>query len=418
MTYYEALNYIHSIYWRGSKLGLSRITELLNLMGNPQNDLKFIHVAGTNGKGSTCAMLANILTKAGYRTGLYTSPFIYRFNERMQIDGESISDDELAVLTEYVKNYAETMKDLPTEFELITAIAFEYFKRHACDIVVLEVGLGGEFDSTNVIKTPVAEVITAIDYDHMEQLGTTMQEIASAKAGIIKENSDCIFYGHNDEAQQVIENKCRETNSRLYIAQPDSSLGYKLGLLGRYQKNNADLVLKVAEVLRRKGYDISDRNITEGLATVKWPGRFEILLEKPTLIVDGGHNPHGIRGTAESLAYFYPGKKIHFILGMMADKDVKGSVEVLLPLAEDFITVVPPNPRAMKSEVLAELIEQEGGKATVSGGVAEGVKLALSRAKPDDVLCAIGSLYSYGEIKDLFMRGRFAKITAKKNGDK
>ena len=409
MTYYDALNYIHSINWRGSKLGLSRTVELLGLIGNPQDDLKFIHVAGTNGKGSTCAMLANILQKAGYTTGLYTSPFLYRFNERMQINGECISDEELAEITEYVKEYAESMKDLPTEFELVTAIGFEYFKRHNCDIIVLEVGLGGLLDSTNVIQTPVCEVITAIDIDHIEQLGNSIADIAAAKAGIIKKNKPCVFYGYNETAKRVIKEKCDEMQTELYVAKPGASEGYELGLRGLYQHKNADLVLKVIEVLRKNGFVISEENIKEGLASVKFPGRFEKLLEAPTFIVDGGHNPHGIKGTIDSLEFYYPDKKIHFIIGMMADKDVKGALEIILPKAADSIAVTPDNPRAMKCDILADMICDMGGNAVAAGSVGAGVTLALKNAKEDDVVCAIGSLYSYAEIKNLFMHGSFGK---------
>jgi len=181
MTYDEALEYIHGIYWRGSKLGLSRTREILELLGNPQKQLKFVHVAGTNGKGSTCAMLSSIFQKAGYKTGLYISPYIIRFNERMQFNGEPISDTELAEITEYVSTFAESMKDKPTEFELVTAIGMEFFKKKNCDIVILETGLGGELDSTNIIDTPEAAVITAIDIDHIKELGGTMESVASAK---------------------------------------------------------------------------------------------------------------------------------------------------------------------------------------------------------------------------------------------
>lgn len=405
MTYEEALKYIHTVNWRGSKLGLSRTEELLGLMGNPQNDLKFVHVAGTNGKGSTCSMLANILRKAGYKTGLYTSPYLYRFNERMQIDGESISDSELAELTEYVSGFAESMKDLPTEFEIVTAIGFEYFKRNNCDIVVLEVGLGGLLDSTNVISTPVCEVITAIDFDHTQYLGETIEEIAAAKAGIIKEGKPCVFYGYNKDAEKVIREKCREMHTELYLAEHGASEKYELGLKGVYQHKNADLVLKITEVLKNSGFVISEKNIEEGFATVKFPGRFETLLEHPTLIVDGGHNPHGIRGTIDSLDYYYPDKKIRFVIGMMADKDVKGALEIILPKAKDFITVTPNNPRAMKCDILSDMICNMGGNAVAAGTVEDGIKLAVENSEDDEIICAIGSLYSYGEIKEMFVKG-------------
>ena len=217
MNYQEAIDYIHGIYWRGRKLGLSRTKELLELLGNPQKELKFVHVAGTNGKGSVCAMLSSVFINAGYRTGLYISPYIKRFNERIQLNAEPIRDAELAEITTYISTFAESMKDKPTEFELVTAIGMEYFKRKKCDIVILETGLGGTLDSTNIIDTPEAAVITAIDYDHIRELGGTIEQIASAKAGIIKPHSDVVFYGNNKTAQEVIKHRCTEQNASLTV---------------------------------------------------------------------------------------------------------------------------------------------------------------------------------------------------------
>ena len=215
MNVSQAIEYIHSVFWKGSIPGLSRTQALLAKMGNPQDDLRFIHIAGTNGKGSTAAMTASILQKAGYRTGLYTSPYIYRFHERMQINGEQISDEDLVAITEYVKPLADSMEECPTEFELVCCIAFEYFKRKNCDIVVLEVGMGGEFDATNVIKTPEVAVITNIGLDHTDVLGKTVEEIARTKAGIFKENGNAVIYRSTPSVEAVFAEVCQQKNVKL-----------------------------------------------------------------------------------------------------------------------------------------------------------------------------------------------------------
>ena len=318
MTYEEALKYIHSVNWVGSKLGLERTQELLGKLGDPHKRLKFIHIAGTNGKGSTAAMLASVLEHAGYRVGLYTSPFINRFNERMQVNGRQIPDETLSELTEHIQPYADAMEDAPTEFELITALAMEYFRQENCEIVVLEVGMGGELDSTNVIDVPEAAVIAAMGLDHVKELGPTMADIARAKAGIIKTGGAVVSYGGNPDADEVFAQTCREKGASLRC--PDFSkimpgefgldgqrfsygawTDLQIPLAGRYQLNNAAVVLETVAVLRERGWNISDAAVRQGIAATRWPARFEVLRRDPVFIVDGGHNPHGIRATAESL---------------------------------------------------------------------------------------------------------------------
>lgn len=400
MNIQETFEYIHRVNWRGSKPGLSRTETLLAKLGNPHKKLKFIHVAGTNGKGSTCAMLANILQIQGYKTGMYTSPYIYEFNERMQVNGHNISDEKLCEVTTYVKQFADTMEDLPTEFELITAVAMEFFAREKCDIVVLETGLGGQLDSTNIIDTPEVAVITALGLDHTKELGPTIEHIARAKAGIIKNGGKVAFYGGEQAALKVIRQACEDRNCVLRLPVPGVADAYELGLTGTYQRKNAELVLTAVELLRNGGWEISGNSVKKGLATVKWPGRFQKVGSRPDVIVDGGHNPHGVQGTKDSLEYYYPGKKIHFIMGVMADKEVSKMLEILLPIAADFVTVSPDNPRAMKADELAELINNKGVRAEAAASVGEGVRLAISRASEDDVVCAIGSLYMYRDVVD------------------
>ena len=419
MTYNEALTYIHSICWKGSRLGLGRTRELLQKLGNPEKQLKFIHIAGTNGKGSCAAMLSSILEAAGYRVGLYTSPFINRFNERMQINHQCIPDGELAELTAYIRPFADGMADPPTEFELITALAMVYFARHQCDIVVLEVGMGGELDSTNIIDVPEAAVIMAMGLDHVKELGPTMADIARAKAGIIKEGGRVVSYGGNPEADAVIAAACREKNASL--RQPDfaaivpgdfslegQSFSYKgwhdlrIPLVGAYQMKNAAAVLETVEVLRQRGWHISDEAVVQGLKHTRWPARFEVLRRDPVFIVDGGHNPHGIRATAESLQRLFPGKKFTFVTGVMADKDVESILGLIVPLADQFFTVRPDNPRAMSAQELAERIRAMGAKATPCESVADGVDRAVAVEGKDGVACALGSLYMSGDVRACF----------------
>lgn len=419
MTYEEALSYIHSICWKGSKLGLDRTRELLGKLNDPQKELKFIHIAGTNGKGSTAAMLSSILEEAGYRVGLYTSPFINRFNERMQVNHQPIPDEELAALTEYVRPHADAMADSPTEFELITALAMVWFARQKCDIVVLEVGMGGELDSTNIIDVPEAAVIAAMGLDHVKELGPTMADIARAKAGIIKEGGRVVSYGGNPEADEVIAAVCRARNASL--CQPDFSAivpgdfslegqtfsykgwcGLRIPLVGAYQMNNAAVVLETVEVLRQRGWSVSDEAVRQGLADTRWPARFEVLRRDPVFIVDGGHNPHGIRATAESLSRLFPGRKITFVTGVMADKDVEHILGLIVPLADQFFTVRPDNPRAMDAGELAARIEAMGAKATACASVQDGVDRAIQAEGPHGVACALGSLYMSGEVRSCF----------------
>ena len=421
MSYEEALSYIHSVCWKGSKLGLDRTRELLGKLGNPEKKLKFIHIAGTNGKGSTAAMLSSILEEAGYHVGLYTSPFINRFNERMQIDHEQIPDGELAELTEQIRPLADGMEDSPTEFELITALAMVYFANHRCDIVVLEVGMGGELDSTNVIDVPEAAVIAAMGLDHVKELGPTMADIARAKAGIIKPGGDVVSYGGNSEADPVFEQVCRERGASLH--QPDfsaivpgefsldgQSFSYgdlhdlRIPLAGEYQMRNAAVVLETVKVLQAKGWHITEENVRRGLANTRWPARFEVLRRDPVFIVDGGHNPHGIRATARSLERLFPGRKFTFVTGVMADKDVESILGLIVPLADQFFTVRPDNPRAMSAEELARRISAMGVKATPCGSVAEGVRQAIQAEGPHGVAVALGSLYMSGEVRVCFGR--------------
>ena len=418
MTYDESIQYIHSISWKGSIPGLDRTRKLLTAMGRPDRKLRFVHVAGTNGKGSTCAMLASILKEAGYITGLFTSPFIHRFNERMKVNGCDIPDDELAEITEWVKPFAESMEDHPTEFELINCIAMEWFCRRGCDIVVLEVGMGGRFDSTNVIDRPLAAAITSIGLDHTQILGDTVEKIAFEKAGIVKPNGSVVMGRMERAARDVIADVCLKRSAKLIETQGASLEGlqqegqrfsYKdrhglvTPLLGEHQLGNVAVVLELVDLLSEAGYEISEQAIAQGLKQTRWPGRFEVLSRNPVFVVDGGHNPQCAQTVADTLSSLYPGRRVVFVVGLMADKDWEGVIDPVAPLAKEFITVSPDIPRALDAGELARRIsERYGTAARPAPSVREGISAAVSKLEGDDIACAFGSLYMVSDVRNYF----------------
>ena len=417
MTQTQALEYIHSICWKGSVPGLGRTEELLERMGNPQKKLNFIHIAGTNGKGSTAAMLSSVLSASGYRVGLYTSPYIYRFHERMQVNGAEITDDQLCVITEFVKPLAESMEDSPTEFELVTAIAMEYFMSQNCDIVILEVGMGGELDSTNVIDCPELAIITNIGLDHTEFLGDTLEKIAHAKAGIIKQGCDVVLYGQTSGVEAVIAQRCAEMGGTLSIADTQGLVSVShdlqgqvfhwgnlqslhLPLLGVHQLHNASVVLSAAEVLAKKGYTITSQSIRDGLSTTSWPGRFEVLHHNPLFLVDGGHNPQCIESLVENIHSYLKDKKLTVLTGVLADKDYESMYVSIAPFVKEYVTVSPNSPRSMSAVDLAGYLQRFGAPVTPCKSIQEGVALAVAQAGDDGVVLAYGSLYMVGDIRE------------------
>ncbi len=419
MTLDETLDFIHSVKWRGSKPGLSRTGELMERLGSPQKRCKFIHIAGTNGKGSTSAMLASILTRAGYRTGLYTSPYLFRFNERMVIDGVPIPDDELCRLAEKIKPLAESMSDKPTEFEIVTAIGMEFFASHHCDYVVLEVGMGGRLDSTNIIDPPEVAVMTRIGLDHTNELGNTIEEIAVEKAGIIKPGCTVIAYEQEKSVMDVFMNACVERGAEFRAAQfseiseisfsrEGQTFSYKnsgrleLPLLGRHQLRNAAVVLECVEALRDRGAEISPQAVAEGLASVVWPARFEIVSRSPWFVVDGGHNPQCIETVCDNLLEYFPDMRRVLLVGVLADKDYDRMFSTLIPIADEFVTVTPDNPRALGAEELAEFLISKGKRAQSCATIEQGVAKAVSLADENTVVCAAGSLYMAGAVRACF----------------
>ena len=417
MTVEEAIAYIHSVFWKGSIPGLGRTQTLLAKMGNPEKDLKYVHIAGTNGKGSTAAMTASILRKAGYRTGLYTSPYIYRFHERMQIDGQQISDEDLIEITEYVKPLADSMEEAPTEFELVCCIAFEYFKRKKCDIVVLEVGMGGEFDATNVIGVPEAAVITNIGLDHTDVLGSTVEEIALTKSGIFKEGGSAVIYRGTPSVEAVFENVCQEKNVSLkkadFAGLKLQSHGLEgqvfdcgerknlhLPLLGDHQLHNAAVVLSVADTLIEKGWNITEQNIYDGIRDVSWPGRFDIVSRDPLFIIDGGHNPQCIEALVKNIQDYLQDRTVIALTGVLADKDYADMYKPVMPLVQQFVCITPDNPRKLEADQLALYLQGAGARATACESIRQGVLTAIELAGKNGVVLCFGSLYSIGAIHE------------------
>jgi len=416
MNYNEALEYIHKINWVFCNPGLDRIKHLCNKLGNPQKNLKFIHVAGTNGKGSFCAMLSNILTEAGYKTGLFTSPYIKVFNERMAIDGEMISNEELTYLTEKIKPIADEMEEKPTEFELITALAFEYFSRNKCEYVVLECGLGGRLDSTNIIENPVLSVITGIALDHTAILGDTVEKIAFEKAGIIKRGVPCLWCGDDEIAEKVIKDRAREQGSPFYKVDHSQAVvssmnlsgtvmsygaykDIKLPLLGEYQVFNASNVLTCVCILRKNRIEISEDSVRRGLLKTKWHARFEVISETPLVIADGGHNPQGVDSAVKSVKRYFGDQKLYVVSGVMADKDTDFISDKIGSIASKVYCITPDNPRALSAERYAELYRSKGIEADYFNTVRDAVFAAMEDSLKSGVpLLCVGSLYMYLEI--------------------
>lgn len=421
VTYEEALKFFEGVSWMGSKPGLERERELLRRIGDPQDTLKFIHVAGTNGKGSTAAMLASILRAAGYRTGLFTSPFIHSFNERMQVDGASVSNSALAEIVDELSPAASSMKDPCTEFELVTAAAFLWFKKEKCDLVVLEVGLGGRLDATNVIRSPECAVITNIGLDHTAVLGDTLEKIAFEKAGIIK-GGPVVSYAQEPGVASVLYGAAEFSGSKLRFADfsaiesiSDTLRGqafrikggpeYYLPLLGANQLKNAATAICVIETLRESGWTISGEAVRYGLMTVRWPARFELISENPYFVVDGGHNPQCLESTAENLQKYFPDAWRVILIGVLSDKDWERMIELIAPLAGAFVTVTPSSPRALPAEELCAALLKYGKHAIARDSIEAGVNTAISLAGRDGVVCSVGSLYMAAAVRSCFGLG-------------
>ena len=418
MNITEALQYIDGTQWFGSKPGLERTEALLDKLGRPQDRLKYVHIAGTNGKGSCAAMLASILKAAGYRTGLYTSPYLFRFHERMQINGEPVSDEALADLVTRIRPLAEAMDDHPTEFELITAAALLWFAEEHCDIVVLEVGLGGRLDATNVIAAPEAAVLMNIGLDHTAVLADTLEQIAAEKAGILKPGCEAVAYQQQESVLEVFRQKAREVGAGLHVAdfsqlvpEFDSLEGqsftyrgepYALALLGDHQLRNAAVVLETVEVLRRRGWRISHEAVEHGLYATAWPARFEPVSEEPPFIVDGGHNPQCAESVRRNLLHYFPESRRVLLVGVLRDKDYPALFDILNEAADAWVCVTPNSERALPAAELGKFLERYGKPVTVCESIPDGVETAREQAGEDGMACAVGSLYMAGAVRACF----------------
>ena len=421
MTYNEAKEYLKAASAKGSILGLERVVELLHLMGDPQDKLKVIHVTGTNGKGSFGAMMTSVLREAGYKTGGFSSPAITDITDSYRINGNEISQEQFAELISDIAVFCEKMDEKPTEFEIMAAAAYELFKRENCDIAVIECGMGGDTDATNVISEPVLSVITNVQSDHCKYLGNTIAEIAEHKAGIIKPGCPVFFGGDDAEAFDVVSKKVREVGvpfrfmdysevSRVRFSLEGMEFYfkeklYKVPLLGVYQLNNALHVLFCTEMLIKKGYNIDYGDIRRGLAQTEWHGRFEVLRKEPYVIFDGAHNPEGIRFAAESIERYFGRKKVAMLIGVMADKDYRLYSEILGCYAEKVFTVRPDNPRALDSATLAGVFAEKKINVKSFEVLEDGVKAAYDFAKSRNIpLIALGSLYMYREFNEVLKK--------------
>lgn len=441
---FDAVAYINTPRWQASRLGLDRIAELLERMGRPQDALRFVHVAGTNGKGSTCAYLSSALACAGYKTGLFTSPYVEVFEERIRVDGRNITRENLTRATLLVREHACAMEsetgEHPTEFELMTAVALEHFRSVGCDIVVLEVGLGGRLDSTNVIERPEACVICRIGLDHTAILGDTLSSVAGEKAGIVKPGVPVASWPQEPEAREVVAATARELGcvlaepdfSQLAVGPVDGKLAcrrfsyrgvpYETALLGAYQPGNAALAIEALDLLRLAGWGISDEAVREGIARATWPGRFEVVSRDPLVIVDGGHNPQGAEVLADSLRDLGvraagDSRRAVFVMGVLADKDYLPMIRSVAPLARAFVVYAPDNPRALSADDLASavrsVVEGAPGESEVeprvrveaSADAAQAVARAVELVRDGDLVIAFGSLYSVGAAKRAVLGG-------------
>ncbi|MCC0656161.1 bifunctional folylpolyglutamate synthase/dihydrofolate synthase [Clostridioides sp. ES-S-0123-01] len=428
MKYEEALEYISQTNKFGIRLGLENIGKLLELLGNPQETLNIIHVAGTNGKGSVCSFISNILRESGYKVGLYTSPYLETFTERIRVNGENIPQEDVARIIGLIKEKIEVMVSqgyaYPTEFEVVTAMAFYYYSEQKVDFVALEVGLGGRYDATNIITKSLVSVITSISLDHTGILGDTIEKIAYEKAGIIKENGIVLVYDQTDEAKDVIKSVCKEKNAKYIEVNFDdinikkSNINFQIYdcnimgetyknleimLIGEHQINNSILAMSVLKYLKdiKKLDNISEESIRKGLITTKWPGRIEKIKESPIFIIDGAHNEDGAKSLAKALDKHFKDKKLTLLIGMLEDKDIDGVLDILMPKFSKVVTTTPNNPRAINSDILKEKILKYVSDVTSKHEIEDAVNYTLETSNKDDIIISAGSLYMIGTVRTL-----------------
>ena len=428
MKYEEAMKYITEVGNFGSNYGLERTYKLLEHLGNPERDLKLIHIAGTNGKGSTTSMITEILMGEGYKVGMYTSPFIEEFEERIQINRNNIPKESLAILMDEIKvavdKVIEAGYNHPTEFEIITVLMLLYFKKENIDFGVIEVGLGGTLDSTNVIK-PIIQVITSISFDHTNLLGNTLEKIAREKAGIIKRGIPTVIYPQQEEVLKVIKNKCFEMDSELYIAnnenlkfknivnldKPYQLLKYNneidilLPLLGEHQIINLSVAMQAIEVLNNKNIiDISIANIVKSIKNVSWKGRLEVLSNNPYVVIDGAHNIQGIKTLSRNIKKYFKYENLYLILGILADKDVEEMIKIITPMAKKVYSVTPNSIIGELAESLKDEVSKFNKNCKAFDKYEEAYLEALNDASEKDLILASGSLYMIGDMRKIIRK--------------
>lgn len=436
MNYEQAINFIHSTYKFGSKLGLENISRLTELLGNPQNCYKIIHVAGTNGKGSTSNMIHDVLISSGYKVGLFISPYLEEFSERIQINKINIDKLSLARITSTVKEKIDIMLqegyNHPTEFEVVTAIGFKYFEEQKIDFLVLEVGLGGRFDATNVVENTLVSVITSISYDHMEYLGNTLEEIAFEKSGIIKENSNVVIYPQDNNIKDVIKQRAKFKNATVFETDKNNIekikgdltgqwLKYlktdvfninelKINFLGEHQLYNALTALCTLEVIKKLGYNITEDSVQNGFLNSRFAGRFEVVSKNPTIILDGGHNINGIEYFSKAVKEYFGNKKIILFYGMLKDKNPDDVIDYLLSVSKEIYTLTPNNPRAMKADDLSKLINYHSNIKVTSLQNTEDIINILEKVNKDEIIAFVGSLYMIGDVRSTLRSTEFFNI--------
>lgn len=421
----RALRYLNQTYKLGRKLGLDNITQLLDQLGRPDKDLKLIHVAGTNGKGSTCAMIYSMLMEAGYSVGFYSSPHLVTYNERIMVDGELISDDDLAQTLTDVKKAIKAMTERglthPTEFEVLTAVGLLYFKRRGCQFAVMEVGLGGRLDATNAILDPVVSVITPIGLDHTEFLGNTLTEIAGEKAGIFRTGVAAVIAPQQPEAKKAIVQAAKQKQTPLiHVEVPKNTIQtsdlsgssfvwhdktYQLKLIGRYQVENALTALTVIDTLRKIGeLKITDYRMKQGLLHAKWPGRIEKIGNHPDIYIDGSHNPHGAKTLKQTFSQECKDRRCIGVFGMKDDKDIVGVLKETAGLFDHIIATEPHTTPKHTAEEIAEAVRNAGVETTVEPDLIKAFDMARDMANKDDIVIAYGSFYLIGDIRPLMVK--------------
>lgn len=436
MKYENAITFIEECNALGSVPGLETIDALTDKLGNPQDSLRFIHVAGSNGKGSVSAFIGTTLTLAGLKTGRYISPTIYEYRERFQINGRMISKKELGEEMELVKEACEALvhegKAHPTSFEIETALAFHYFQKKGCDIVVLETGMGGTLDATNIIKNPILCVITSISMDHMQFLGETLEQIAAHKCGIIKEGATVISTVQSEAVGRVLQSVCKEKSAKLVLADASKAaeikgskagscpekqsfayegIKYEISLLGKYQVENAVIAVKALQTLRNLGFSkITDDKIKTGLLRTQWKGRFSVIARKPYFIADGAHNAAAAEKLAESIRFYFTNRRIVYIMGMFRDKEYDKVIQITAPLAAQIITVAAPgNPRALSAVELAQAVHKVNPNVTSADSLEEAVEMSYLFADKDSVIIGFGSLSFLGDLMTIVENGRMVR---------